>query len=353
MMSSERRWLMKRTDFAVFLNKYLTVYLVDTRGSKALTVESYRYAFISLLEYYTEELGISADKICLSDFTYKNISGFYIWLETKHNNGALTRNQRQSAVNSFIRYLMYERPEYLSEFQRILGIPFKKTLQKEISYLKPEGIKLLLKQVPTDKQNGLRDYAMLMLMYTTGIRVSELIGLKVRDVSLTKPCTLLVHGKGGKSRFISLNSTIVPLLSQYLKEMHYDDSVKMDEWLFINHMKQQFTRQGICYLIHKYADLARNEAPDLIPEDMSPHKVRHSTAMSLVSWGVDLIYIRDLLGHVSVKTTEIYARADAKAKREAIEAASKELVPQEAAAWESNISLREWLKAYCKPTDCL
>lgn len=344
---------MKRTDFAVFMNKYLTVYLVDTRGSKALTVESYRYAFISLLEYYTEELGISADKICLADLTYKNISGFYIWLETKHNNGALTRNQRQSAINSFIRYLMYERPEYLPEFQRILGIPFKKTMQKEISYLKPEGVRLLLKYVPADSKNGLRDNVILMLMYTTGIRVSELIYLKVKDVSLSKPCTLLVHGKGGKSRYIPLNSTIVPLLSQYMKEMHYDNHAKIDEWLFVNHMKQPFTRQGISYLIHKYANLARNEAPELIPADMSPHKMRHSTAMSLVSSGVDLIYIRDLLGHVSVKTTEIYARADAKAKREAIEAAAKELVPQEEAVWESNISLREWLKTYCKSTDSL
>ena len=128
----------------------------------------------------------------------------------------------------------------------------------------------------------------------------------------------------------------------------YDDPARSDDWLFINHMGNQFTRQGICYLVRKYAEKAHAVDASLIPEDMSPHKIRHSAAMGLVSAGVDLIYIRDLLGHVSVKTTEVYARADAKMKREAIEAASKELVPKENALWESNTSLKQWLKEFCK-----
>ncbi len=340
---------MKRTDFAVFLNKYLTRYLIDTRGSTEKTVDSYRYAFVFLLEYYSNILKIPADKICLSDITYDSISGFYLWLQESKNNGIATRNQRQSAINSFLKFLMYERPEGLQEYQRILGIPFKKAPQKEISYLKTEGVKLLLDQVPTKKKNGLRDYVILMLMYSTGIRVNELVGIKVKDLSLTAPCTLLVHGKGQKSRFVPLNGKVVRIMKQYLSAMHYDDSVHLDDWLFINHMGKQFTRQGICYLVQKYADKAREINPELIPPDMSPHKMRHSAAMGLVASGVDLIYIRDLLGHTSVKTTEVYARADAKMKREAIEAASKELVPKEDAKWESNVSLREWLKEICKP----
>ena len=136
-----------------------------------------------------------------------------------------------------------------------------------------------------------------------------------------------------------------------MKAMHYDNPVRLDEWLFLNHMGKPFTRQGICYIVQKYAKKAHAINAELIPMDMSPHKIRHSAAMSLVSSGVDLIYIRDLLGHASVKTTEIYARADAKMKREAIEAASKELVPKEDAQWESNISLREWLKEFCKATE--
>ena len=340
---------MKRTDFAVCLNRYLTDYMVNVRGSTTRTIESYRYAFVFLLEYYACELKIPADAITLKDFTYEHILGFYVWLEKERKAGISTRNQRQSAINSFSRYLMYERPEYLSEYQKILGIPLKKGPQKEISYLKADGVRLLLEQIPVDTKEGLRDYVMLSLMYTTGIRVSELINIRVKDISLSKPYTLLVHGKGQKNRFVPINAAIVQSIQKYLHAMGYEDPSKLDNWLFINHMKRQFTRQGIDYIVRKYSKMARKVNPDLIPDDMSPHKIRHSTAMNLVNSGVDLIYIRDLLGHVSVKTTEVYARADAKLKREAIEAASKELVPIQDAEWENDTGLREWLKNLCKP----
>ena len=323
--------------------------MINVRGSTPKTLESYRYAFAFLLDYYASELKIPADKITLNDFTFENLLGFYVWLEKNRKISISTRNQRQSAINSFTKFLMYERPEYLSEYQKILGIPIKKGPQKEISYLKADGIKLLLEQISSDSRDGLRDYVMVALMYTTGIRVSELIRIKVKDVSLSTPYTLLVHGKGQKDRFVPINGTIISSLKKYLHAMNYEDPSKCDNWLFINHMKQPFTRQGVGYLIQKYSEKARNIAPDLIPKDMSPHKIRHSTAMNLVNSGVDLIDIRDLLGHVSVKTTEVYARADAKLKREAIEAASKELVPKQDAEWEQDTGLKEWLKNLSKP----
>ena len=127
---------MKRTDFAIYLNKYFTDYLVNNRGSTARTVDSYRYAFVFLLEYYQKELKISPDKIRLVDITYDNIKGFYNWLQNHLKNGAATRNHRQSAINSFIRFLMFEKPEYLVEYQRILGIPVKKAKVLYIEFLK-------------------------------------------------------------------------------------------------------------------------------------------------------------------------------------------------------------------------
>lgn len=119
----------------------------------------------------------------------------------------------------------------------------------------------------------------------------------------------------------------------------YDRQEKLDERLFKNHMYTQFTRHGINYLIGKYVKCARKINPEIIPKDFSPHKMRHTTAMGLVDSGVDLIYIRDLLGHVSVKTTEVYARADVRRKRDAIESASKEIVPAEPEKWDNNTDL--------------
>ena len=130
--------------------------------------------------------------------------------------------------------------------------------------------------------------------------------------------------------------------------MGYQSPEKLDEWLFINHMGRQFTRQGVNYIIKKYGAMARESSPDLIPDSLSPHKMRHTAAMELVDSGVDLIYIRDLLGHVSVKTTEIYAKTDAKLKREAIEAASREIVAHEDAKWDSDDDLKSWLKSFNK-----
>lgn len=293
-----------------------------------------------------EEKRISADKVKISDLNYLSVSCFLRWLQEKRGNGISTRNQRQAAINSFVKYLMYEFPEYLSEYQRILGLPVKKAPQKEISYLKTDGVKLFLNQVDTRTTNGLRDYVILTLLYTTGIRVSELINIRVKDVSLHEPYTLLVHGKGQKSRYVPLMKNTIPILQKYLIQKGYDKDSKLNDWLFKNHMKVQFTRQGINYIVKKYTIKSRKVDQTLVPADFSPHKMRHTTAMGLVDSGVDIIYIRDLLGHVSVKTTEVYAKADVAKKRKAIEAASKEIVPEEESQWDSNTTLKDWLKNF-------
>lgn len=241
---------------------------------------------------------------------------------------------------------MYEFPEYLDEYQRILRIPIKKTPQKEISYMKTDGVKLLMSHVDIDAHEGLRDYVMLSLLYTTGLRVSELINIRVKDLSLHEPYTLLLHGKGQKCRYVPLMKNIIPFIQKYLAQKGYERPEKLNDWLLKNHMKAQFTRQGINYLVSKYAKRARKFNSEIIPKNFSPNKMRHTTAMGLVDSGVDLIYIRDLLGHVSVKTTEIYAKADVRRKREAIESASKEIVPAAMAEWENNTDLKHWLKMF-------
>lgn len=339
---------MKTTTFATYLSKYFTVYLASESGCTPATTDSYRYCFILFLSFLEERLGITPERAEINHLTRENILLFLRWLEEKRGNGTCTRNQRQAAINSFVRYLIYEFPERLDEFQRILSIPVRKTAEKEISYLKAEGVKLLVDQIDLDTPNGLRDYVILSFLYTTGIRVSELIQIQVKDLSLYDPFTLLVHGKGQKSRFVPLMKSVIPYLKLYLKEQGLNRPEKVNEWLFRNHMHNQFTRQGINYLVNKYAVLARKINPNLIPKDLSPHKIRHSTAMGLVDSGVDLIYVRDLLGHVSVRTTEIYAKADAKKKREAIELASLEIVPPEEPQWEGNSGLMKWLMTFNK-----
>ena len=338
---------MKTTDFAVYLSKYFTYYLPNERGSSPQTIDSYRYAFILFLEYM-ETVGVPAEKMTVSDFTRGRICSFLDWLENERGNSPSTRNYRLAAMKGFVHYLKYEFPDYLDEYQRILAIPLKKTEQPEISYMKTDGIELLVNQVNVNTKNGLRDYVILLLLYTTGIRVSELIQIRVKDISLTEPYTMVIHGKGNKGRYVPLMKVAIPHIQKYLSLMKYDCDARYSEILFKNHMGKPFTRQGINYLLKKYGAKARDQGTAYVPEDLSPHKMRHTAAMELLTAGVDLIYIRDLLGHSSVTTTEVYARTDAQLKRKAIEAASKEIIPEEDAAWDYDLNLRDWLKRFNK-----
>lgn len=338
--------LIKTTDFATLLSRYFTRYLPNERGSSPQTIESYRNAFILFLEYMENINGIKPEKMAVKHYTRESILGFLKWLENERGNTTTTRNYRLAALKGFVHYLKYEFPDYMEEYQRILGIPLKKTEQKEISYMKTEGVELLVKQIDINSRNGLRDYVMILILYTTGVRVSELINIRVKDLSLTQPYTIRIHGKGNKGRYVPLMNTAVPHIKKYLSYMHYDDESRYQDYLFKNHMNCQFTRQGVNYILKKYGDKARLVSPLLIPDDLTAHKMRHTTAMELITSGVDLIYIRDLLGHSSVTTTEVYARTDAKLKRKAIEAASKEILPPEEASWDNDTNLKEWLKSF-------
>ena len=195
--------------------------------------------------------------------------------------------------------------------------------------------------------NGIRHLAILSLMYDTGARVQELADLMVDSVRIShEPYTIRLFGKGRKARIVPLVKEQAVILQEYMKKFHLDDNNKGTSPLFFNNRHEKLTRKGIAYILATYANLARKESPELIPERMSCHSIRHSRAMHLLQAGVNLVYIRDLLGHVSIQTTDIYARADSKAKREALEKAYADLVPNRDTDkdWERNKDLRDWLR---------
>lgn len=341
-MFLERRYIMK-TDFASLLHKYFRDYLVNDLAASSCTISTYRTAFVQFIDYMEAMQHVTAEHIDLHHITRQNILSFLDWLEQKRSVSVATRNQRLAAFKSFAIYIRYERPEYLAQTDDVRNIKTKKGQQKEISYLKPEGINLLLDQIDRATLSGQRDYVMFFLMYTTGIRVSELLQIKGSDVSMNHPRYLLIHGKGGKKRHVPMVKQLGKILADYASKTDAFLPQNLDRPLFTNHSKNQFTRQGINHLLKKYADMARIQNPSLVPLDVSPHKLRHSIAMALVDKGTELIVVRDLLGHASVQTTEIYAKLSNHRKREAIEGASLQIVDAEEPIWEANASLKEWL----------
>jgi site-specific recombinase XerD len=335
---------MKTTDFSKYITDFFMKYLTHERGSSKNTISSYKDTFILLFTFMENEKHIKLNKLMLSDITQEVVIEFLNWLEECRKCSISTRNQRLAVIRSFFSYVQYINPELIHECHRIMSIKQKKTSKKVINYLTTDGIKLLLKQPDIATQKGRRDLAILSLMYDTGARVQEIIDLKANVCRLTKPYTLLITGKGKKDRIVPLMEDDVNILKNYMAENKLIESHAGEHLLFYNSRGQKFTRAGITNIFLKYVELAREISPELIPKKLSCHSLRHSKAMHLLQAGVNLVYIRDILGHVSVQTTEIYAKADVKLKKEALEKAYVNIKPLETTAiWMEDQDLKKWL----------
>jgi site-specific recombinase XerD len=227
-----------------------------------------------------------------------------------------------------------------------MSIRQKKTKNTTINYLTTEGVKLLLEQPDLTSEKGRRDLALLSLMYDTGSRVQEIIDLTPSAIRLDKPYTIQITGKGDKTRIVPLLENQLKILKSYLIEHCLLTPQMRKNPLFSNSRQEKLTRPGVTHILLKYADKARRIKSGLIPDKISCHSLRHSKAMHLLQAGVNLVYIRDILGHASVQTTEIYARADSRQKREAIERAYTDVAPKEVPIWENNDNLLSWLKSF-------
>lgn len=333
------------TDFAYQLSRYLGQYLPTRRGASPLTVRSYRDTFTLFLQFCEEWEHIVPEKLVLDMMSVDRIEAFLGWLEGTRHSSVATRNQRMAALHAFVRYLETAMPERLHQWQQILAMPRKRQPQAAMNYFTLAGVQAVLAMPNPATRAGRRDLVLLSVLYDTGARVQEIADLRAKDVRLVQPATIQLTGKGRKSRIVPLMTPTAALLGQYMAEVRLDDPVHGPHPLFPSRSGEKLTRAGITFVVKKYADQARVQHPEGIPDTVSPHVFRHSKAMHLLQAGVNLVYIRDLLGHVSISTTEVYARADSEMKRHALESA----YPTEASVmmppWQENTELLVWLKS--------
>lgn len=340
---------MKSKDFSYFLKKFLSNYLPEERGLSINTIESYKYTFILLLRYLKEVENISANKISFKKIKRTEIIGFLNWLEEKRNCTIQTRNVRLAAIHSFYKYIQYESPKEILMCQEILSIPLKKSESRELNYMSIDAITELLKLPDIHKRNGRRDLALISLLYNTAARVQEIIDLTPDNVRFEKPYTIRLKGKGKKIRVVPIMVKQFNILLKYMQENDLDKPSNNRKPLFFNKSGSKLSRAGVSYILGKYVDQLREKKPQIVPDKFSCHCLRHSKSMHMLEAGVNLIYIRDILGHQSVITTEIYARTDSKKKREAIEENYINLVPEiENPKWETNTNLLNWLNNFSK-----
>jgi integrase/recombinase XerD len=329
------------TDFAVFLRRFLTAHLAGLRGYSPNTVASYRDTFKLLITFFRDDQSIPPERLTLDCIDAAAIIGFLNWLENSRHNSVSTRNQRLAAVSSFYRWMQSQDPTQMACCQDILTIPAKKPTQPAVHHLTVEQTRRLLAQPDRSTRQGRRDATLLATLYDTGARVQELADLAIRDIRLQPPALAVLTGKGGKTRHVPLTDNTAALLDTYLAEHRLSKPGHDNRPLFVNQHGGKLSRGGVAWITRKYH--TKTADPTLANTDISPHTLRHSKAMHLYEAGIPLPYIRDILGHVDLSTTEIYARASTEAKRKALEAAYTDIVTSDLPEWNQDPGLLTWL----------
>lgn len=333
---------MKPTDFSIHLTTFLSDYLPIQKNVSRNTTRSYRDTFKLLLLFCEKEEMVPIEKLTMKKLSSERIERFLDWLETERKSSISTRNLRLTAIHSFFRYAQAESPESLYHYQKILAIPVKKKHHAVVEHLSPEGIKILLEQPDRSTSQGRRDLALISLMYDSGARVQEIIDLSVKDFIPGSNPVLILTGKGNKTRRVPIMKNTAVLVEAYISENRLGLAHKVNYPLFTNKQHNRLTKEGVAYIINKYAVMA-HEVSEKVPKKVRCHMLRHSKAVHLLQAGVNLIYIRDFLGHSDIKTTEIYARTDAELKRKALENAYPDLIDSNLPDWSENNDLMEWL----------
>lgn len=335
------------TDFARALSNYLFDFLPVKKGLSENTIKSYSDALALFLRFCETELGIKRERLEIKHLSRELIEAYLDWLEEKKNSSSSTRNQRRIAMNTFFKYLQYENPGCVLLCQQILAIPKKVDRKQTIQHLPQKAIEEILKQPDLTTHSGRRDFAILSLLYESAARVSEIADLRVGDLRFERNGAVVrLLGKGSKTRIVPLINEVADFLHKYINEEAQYRSCCNEEPLFCNRSKSKLTRAGISYILQKYANEARAKSPALINVKVYPHIFRHSRAMHWLEAGVDLQFIKDLLGHADLTTTEVYAQINTEMKRKILEEVHPVKGDIKYPSWTDDCGLMDWLKGF-------
>ncbi len=334
---------MEDKNFQYYLSKFFKDEMSSRKGSSQQTISSYADAFKLFLTFMKENKNIKPESIQLDDLTRDNIHDYLNWLEDVRKAKITSRNVRLAAIHSFIRYLQSEDPTRIFEYQKILSIKKKKASSKEVMWLTREQLLKVLDSPDSKTKEGLRDKTLLTVLYDAGLRADELINMKLSNVVFLTQSIIKVTGKGNKTRSIPLLGNTAELLKKYIKEFDIENKQFSSlEYLFFNRSKSKLTRAGLSYIIKKYVDIANKNGAN-ITFNVHPHVFRHTKAVHLLESGVELIYIRDFLGHSSINTTEIYAKVCNTNKLKALEKAYEDVVEVNKDDWTTIKDLMSYL----------
>ena len=301
--------------FAPLLERFFTQRLMQQRQASAHTIASYRDTFKLLLEFAQRRLHKAPFVPALEDIDAPLITAFLDEQEQVRGVVARTRNLRLTAVHSFFRYVAFEMPSHSEHIQRVLAIPAKRFTRTLVPFLSRQEVDALLAAPDQRTWSGRRDHALLLLAVQTGLRLSELTGLRREDLHFGAGAHVRVIGKGRKERCTPLSKSTRAVLAAWLREPPRAE----EQPLFPNARGGRLSAHGVHYLLHKHVTAASANCSSLKHKRVSPHVLRHTTAMDLLQEGVECAVIALWLGHESVETTQVYLDANLALKQEVLD----------------------------------
>lgn len=304
------------TPLAPHITAFFQERLPVERRASSHTSDSYAYAFKLLLEFASERLHVPPSALHLEQIDAPLVVAFLNHLETTRANRPSSRNVRLAAIKSFMHFLEFREPAAMDQIRRILAIPPKKSDTRLVRHLTVEEMQAILNAPEPTNRDGVRDRAMLHLCFAGGLRVSELLGLQLSDVTLRPQASILVHGKGRRERCLPLWRVTTAALRAWLAVR---GTVPTPE-VFVNARGHPLTRSGFEYILEKHVEGAAVSCPTLSAKHVSPHVLRHTCALTVLQATKDLRKVSLWLGHAHMQTTEMYTRADPSVKLEALEA---------------------------------
>jgi integrase/recombinase XerD len=301
-------------NFSGLVQAFFTDRLLRQRSASPLTVAGYRDTFRLLLRFAAGRLGKAPSMLSLEDLDAAFVGDFLDHLEKDRGNGARSRNTRLAAIHSFFRYVSFQEPAHAEQCRRVLAIPSKRYQRRQIEYLTAEEADALLAAPDRATWMGRRDRTLLLVGIQTGLRVSELIGLRRQDVVLGSGAHLFCEGKGRKQRCTPLRKEAVEVLAQWLRECPDEPAAPV----FPSSRGGPLSRDAVERLVVRHQRAAEQHCPSLRRKKVTPHVLRHTAAMQLLQHGIDRSVIALWLGHESVETTQMYLHADLRLKEEAL-----------------------------------
>jgi site-specific recombinase XerD len=302
------------TSLAPILEAFFTERLQRQRQASAHTIAAYRDTFRLLLGFAEKRLGKAPSDLLLAEIDASFVGSFLDHLEKERGNGARTRNARLAAVRSFFRFAASREPGHAELIQRVLAIPQKRFDRDLVSFLKAPEVDALLAAPDRSTWLGRRDHALLLVAVRTGLRVSELTGLRVEDCVLGTGAHVRCHGKGRKERCTPLGRDTVGVLRDWIKASGATPS----DFVFPSRRGGRLSTDAVQRLLAKHLAIAARSCATLGRKHVTPHVLRHTTAVHLLESGVDRAVIALWLGHEGVETTQIYLDADLAMKERAL-----------------------------------